>query len=138
VVGSLCEAYREVARSGPAGHMVNLLFDHRTDGVEVESPYTHGELRVRVLRPGPLFVWVPPWVGPEELEVGAEGRHLRTGGYIFSPEPPTDRHVVLRFPLKEQEMCLSGHVHPIRVRGDEVVAMDNFGADLTFFENYEP
>ena len=44
----------------------------------------------------------------------------------------------LHFPLKDTETILSKgmHVHPIRVkmRGDAVMAMDNFGADLTFFE----
>ena len=40
VVGALCEVYREVTRFDEAGHWVNLLFDHETDAVEVESPYT--------------------------------------------------------------------------------------------------
>ena len=40
-VGSLCEAYREVARFDEAGHWLNLLFDHETDAIKIESPYTH-------------------------------------------------------------------------------------------------
>jgi hypothetical protein len=48
----------------------------------------------------------------------------------------------LRFSLKETQISLSKrlHIHPIRVkmRGDAVVAMDSFDADLTFFDAYEP
>ena len=39
-VASLCEAYRETTRFDAAGHRVNLLFDHETDALKVESPYT--------------------------------------------------------------------------------------------------
>ena len=66
-VGSLCEAYRETVRRDEAGHWVNLLFDHETDDVRVESPYTHPALTVRVKRPGPLFVRVPLWADPAEV-----------------------------------------------------------------------
>jgi hypothetical protein len=48
--------------------------------------------------------------------------------------------LTLRFPLKESTLSLSGPVHPapirLRLRGDSPVAMDNFGQDLTFFEDY--
>src|SRR6185503_15583783 len=40
-VASLCEAYAEIARRTGAGHRVNLLFDHETDALAVQSPYTH-------------------------------------------------------------------------------------------------
>jgi hypothetical protein len=42
--------------------------------------------------------------------------------------------------LQEQELvlCERLHIRPIRVRmrGDAVVAMENFGAELTFFDSY--
>ena len=47
----------------------------------------------------------------------------------------------IHLPLKEQQITLSEdvHIHPIRVkmRGDAVVAMENFGAALTFFDPYK-
>jgi len=47
----------------------------------------------------------------------------------------------LRFPLKESQITLSDrlHIHPIRMKmqGDAVFAMDNFGADLTFADSFE-
>ena len=42
---------------------------------------------------------------------------------------------LIRFPLTEQVITLNHRTRQIRVRlrGDAVVGMDNFGADLTFF-----
>ena len=67
VVGSLCEALREGVRFDPIGHRVNLLFDFKDDNIEVASPYTHSSLTIRVKRPAPLFVRVPPWVDRKRL-----------------------------------------------------------------------
>ena len=138
-VASLCEAYREVTRFDEAGHRVNLLFDHETPMIKVESPYTHPALSVRIKRPGPLFVRIPPWVDRDAMRVrGVEGKARYTNGYLLVSEPLINRPVYLEFPLSEQEISLD-HRHTgtkirARLRGDEVVAMENFGADLTFFD----
>lgn len=136
-VGSLCEAYREVTRMDDTGHWVNMLFDHETSAVAVESPYTHPALRVRVKKQAPLHVRVPSWAGPPVVEAeGTEvaGRHA--GGYFVIARPPVDRWVTLSFPLAEREITLAHRTRRIRtrLRGDQAVAMDDFGADLTFFE----
>ena len=142
VVGSLCEAYREVARSEPTGHWVNLLFDHATDAVRVQSPYTHDCLRIEPRQSGPLFVRIPPWIHRHDVTVvGNTVPPVWTNGYLFFSEAPAGQAVDLRLPLKETESTLCGslHSHPIRVkmRGDAVTGMDNLGADLTFFDPYE-
>lgn len=139
-VGSLCEAYREATRFDSAGHCVNLLFDHETDSMEVRSPYTHPSLGIRVKRAAPLSVRIPPWVDKSALVVpGAGGTPRWTNGYLLFAEPPVNRFISLEFPLSSQEMTLKHRTREIRVRlrGDEVVAMDNFGADLTFFEAFQ-
>jgi hypothetical protein len=140
-VGSLNEAYREVTRFDKTGHWVNLLFDHRTDAIEVKSPYTHDGLGIVLRKPGPLFVRIPPWVDRGEIRVeGTDAKPLWHEGDLFFAEMPVGKLLVLRFPLREQEITLSErvHIHPIRVklRGDEVVGMENFGADLVFFPPY--
>ena len=86
-VASLCETYREVTRFDQTGHHVNLLFDHETETVKVQSPYTHDALAITV------------------------------------------------FPLLEQEIALKHSTRTIhvRLRGAEVIAMENFGADLMYF-----
>ena len=136
-VGALCEAYREVTRFEASGHWVNLLFDHETPTIEVKAPYTHPALCIRLKRSGPLFVRVPPWVEPQNITIqGVAGAIRHTNGYLFIPEPPVNREISLVYPLSTQEITLKNPDGQIRVRfrGDEVVGMDNFGADLTFFD----
>jgi len=136
VVGSLCEAYREVVRVDESGARLNLLFDHENDTLRVESPYTHGALRVHMKKTVPLSVRVPPWADPAALSVEGQGSGFRwADGYVSFPAVPAGSTLVIRFPLAEQTITLSGHTRPIRVKltGDAVTAMDNFGTDLTFF-----
>ena len=136
-VGSLCAAYGEVARSDEAGHWANLFFDHETEDLEIESPYTHPALGIRVKRPGPLFVRLPAWADPQQVEVeGTAEKPRQTGGYLFISRPPLNRTLTFDFPLAGEELVLEHRTRSIRVRmrGDAVVCMDNFGADLTFFD----
>ena len=139
-VGSLCEAYRAATQFDQAGHRVNLLFDHETDAIRIESPYTHPALRIWVKLPGPLFVRVPPWVDPETLEIGGvSGTPRFTNGYLLIAEPPVNQMLSLEFPLPLQEIVLEHRARQIRtlLRGDQVEAMENFGANLTFFESLD-
>lgn len=141
-VGSLCEALMEVARYDATGHRVNLLFDRDTPYIQVESPYTHShrELRIRLKRPGPLFVRIPPWVDIDRLtKAGAQGPAHHVNGYLMLTRVPVNRVVALQFPLASEDIVLDHGARHIRVRlrGDEVVAMENFGADLTFFDPLE-
>ena len=136
-VASLCEALRSTTTREEAGHHVNLLFDHETSDIAVESPYTHPALRVQVKRPAPLYVRIPPWVDRDALQVeGVAGQVLHTGGYAFIAEPPVNRWINLRFPLAELDIALRHRTRTIRarMRGDVVDAMENFDADLTFFD----
>jgi len=113
-VASLCEAYRSVTRFDERGHHVNLLFDHETDAIRVESPYTHDALRVTPKKPGQLFV---------------RGKSAGT--------PQIGQPVTIPFPLREKVLTLCERVHlrPIRValHGDSVAAMEHHGAWLRFF-----
>ena len=138
-VGSLCEAYREIVRSDDAGHWVNLLFDHETPSISVESPYTHQHLRVQAKLPGPLFVRMPSWVERDEVRIDGTRKDLRFhNGYLLLTELPLNQWISIEFPLPENEIVLKHRTRNIRakLRGDAVIAMDNFGADLTFFDPY--
>jgi len=140
-VGSLCEVYREATRRDSLGHWVNLLFDHETPDIAVESPYTHPSLSVRVKRPGALWVRVPPWVDPQNLTItGTTETPRLTNDYLFLASPPVNRAIRIAFPLVEHEIALEHRTRTIRarLRGDEVVVMAHHGADLTFFDSLEP
>ena len=139
-VGSLCEVYRNITRFDATGHHVNLLFDHETDAISVHSPYTHPVLQVQLKRPGSLFVRIPPWLVPEAVVVrGLDSRPRRSGDNLFIARPPVGRPLAIEFALPSREITLAHRTRQIRVRlrGDEVVAMDNYGADLTYFESIE-
>ena len=139
VVGSLCQAYREIAFFDKLGHHVNLPFDCDTPDILVESPYTHETLRIHLRQPGPLFIHIPAWVDREQLQISdVSTQPLWTGNKLYFPQLPKDSTVSIHFPLMEQTLTMQhNHINPIRVkfRGDEVLAMDNFGADLTFFDS---
>lgn len=138
-VGSLCEAWRAIARSEASGLWINLLFDYEGDTVRVESPYTGSCLRVTVARPMPLWVRVPPWVASNSLVVlEPAGSYRRAGDYLFFPDPAARQPIEIAFPLVTRQVILKHRAHDIRVRmhGDSVAAMDHFGADLTFFETF--
>ena len=138
-VASLCEAYREIVRFDSTGHWINLLFDHETDEIQIRSPYTHDCLEIELRKPGPLFVRIPSWVVEDQITIeGYCGTPRRSNGYLFLSQPPVGSPIRISFPLAEWELTLSEtvHVNPIRVRmrGDSVDAMENFGVDLTFFD----
>ncbi len=135
-VGSLCEALRETATSGPDGHRLNLLFDHENEFLKVERVLASA-LRVTTKKPGPLWVRVPPWVDRSRLAVaGLAGQHRLDGSYVFIADPPLDRPVTIEYPEGTSELVLRHRTRDIRVhmRGDSVSAMDSFGAGLTFFD----
>ena len=139
-VASLCEAYREIARYDDTGHWVNMLFDHQTPHLEIQSPYTHPHLAIRVKHPGPLHLRIPPWVDPERLAItGPVGAPRFANGYLTIADPGINRWLTFNFDLPIHELTLTWHNTQTRarLRGDEVIAMENFGTDLTFFDPFE-
>ena len=92
-----------------------------------------------VKQPGALFVRVPPWA--DRAAMLASARDLGAiahGDYLMIASPPVNRAITFDLPLVEQSLTLHHRTRQIRVRlrGDEAVAMDNFGADMTFFQPY--
>ena len=137
-MASLCEAYRDATRHDATGHWVNLLFDHRTEAIEVESPYPGGVLGVTLKRPGPLFVRVPAWADVASVAVqGAAASRPRMGRHLVVADPPVGRRITFALDPPVNETVLRHRTRDIRVRlrGDAVESMDNFGQDLTFFDS---
>jgi hypothetical protein len=140
VVASLCEAYRNVATFDVTGHHVNLLFDHDTDTVNVESLYTHPNLRVTLKKPGPLWIRLPSWVDRRHVMGDGTAAIPRfSGSYLLLNQQPAGQPVTVHYDLPLQTIVLKHRTRNIRtrLRGDQVVAMDSFGADLTFFDSFE-
>ena len=137
-VGSLCEVLREGVRTDTAGHWVNLRFDHETANLVVQSPYTNPALTIVLKQPGPLFVRIPPWVNLDSLVIkGTEEYPIRSNGYLFFATPPVNQPITLAFEMPLEELTM-GHLTrdiQVRFRGDTVDAMENHGANLTFFDS---
>jgi hypothetical protein len=136
-VGSLCEAGRAASTFDDTGHRVNLLFDRETDAISVKSVYPSGALRVEVRKAAPLLVRLPNWVSQHEVTVEGAGSELKFGTKsLLIPRPAIGKPIVIRIPLPTSEITLNHHSHPIRVRmrGDSVVAMENFDMPLRWFD----
>ena len=58
------------------------------------------------------------------------------GDYVLIAQPEPGKPVGVEYPARKQEITLAHRTRNIRavLEGDAVIAMDNFGADLTFFE----
>jgi len=134
---SLCEAYRSlVTATSDGGHTINLLFDHETDELKIGSPYTGEGLRIEAKVPGHVRVRLPLWVDHTQIQVTGSSSEWRVDkNHLLIDEQPVDSPITIHFPLIEREITLHHRTRDIRTRlnGDQVVAMDNFGADLTFF-----
>lgn len=139
VVSSLCKAYENVVRLDGETRRVELLFSHEAHGVRIGSPYENGgTLTLKATEPGRVAVRIPPWLAPGDLR--ADGANATVeAGYLTIADPPVGRELRIAFPLPEHTVTLRHRTHDIRtrLRGDEVMAMENFGADLTFFEPWE-
>ena len=142
-VDSLCAAYGHAVTSDAAGVRVNLLFDHETAGVRVESPYTGGRagtLRVTPKTAKPLFVRLPSWVPASGLAVeGAAVAPRVSNGYLVFTGCTPGKTIDVKLGLPRRELVLRHRTRDIRVRlqGDAVTAMDHFGTDLAYFEPIE-
>ena len=138
-VGSLCEACRETVRNINTGTWVNMLFDCETNEVKVKSPYTNDCLSIEMKRTGALFVRIPSWLDRNEINIkGLNSQPVFSNGYLYFNQVQANQSIQLYFPLKEAQVMLpdSLHSHPIlvKMKGDSVLAMENFGASLTFFD----
>ncbi|MDP7130230.1 MAG: hypothetical protein QF437_07065 [Planctomycetota bacterium] len=138
-VASAAEAHLDAVRADETGVHVNLFFDNETDDAAVESPYTHENLRIRLKKPAALWVRLPCWVDAAQIRIGGSDRPVVANGALYFASPPVNRWLTFSFDLPEEVITLKHRTRDIRVRlrGDSVVAMDNFGTDHTFFEPFD-
>jgi hypothetical protein len=138
VTGSLVAAWQARVRHDEEEHWVDLLFDCCTDFIEIQSPYTHANLAVKLKTPGTLHLRLPSWAQGEPLHVHGQPPVLRDGYAVFE-HPPVGKWITLDLKLPKQDLTLTWRDSRIRarLRGDEIVAMQNFGTDLTYFPDLD-
>lgn len=136
-VGSLCEAYAACTSYENGIHRVNLLFDRETEYLQVQSPYTHDGLIVTVKQAGPLFIRIPTWLEPAEIQVtGADWLLFREWIYVPQPEVGVPVHVTFPMVVRDVTLHHTKYTLKARLRGDIVEAMENEGMGMTFFPDY--
>ena len=136
VVGTLCEVLREGVMNGADGVRVNLLFDQETTDAQVVTGNSAGRVTVVPRLPVPLWIRLPQWADRAALQVAGTDDIRVRGDYLLVPLPAPDKPVSLEYPAPRTEMVLRHRTRDIRtvLEGDAVAAMDNFGADLTYFD----
>ena len=134
-VGALCEAYRSATRFDHTGHHINLLFDHETDAVKIESNYTHDAFAITLKKSAPLWIRLPSWSDSTQIASTVTGGHI-VGTNLFVQNHPVGDRLALPYALPTREIVLNHRSRDIHVKlcGDTVESMENFGADLTFFD----
>lgn len=141
-VGSLCAALRDGFVDNGDRISVHLLFDHEIPRLRVASPYTHDAFAVTVKAPDVqrLEVRLPAWADLAAVRIEGAREPVQWHGRLAQITSPTPgQPIVFHFPLPERDLVLSHRSRDIRVRlrGDEVLAMDDFGADLIYFPPLE-
>ena len=136
-VASLCEVYRSLSSLKENTISINLLFDQDNEYVKVSSPYPSNKVEILPKTPKPLAIRMPTWVNRNNIKIsGTDVEPIWTNGYCMFPSINVGKPISISTPLRVQTLNLKHKTRNIEVklRGDEVMAMQNFGADLTFFE----
>lgn len=139
VVYALSEAHSRIVGRQAGQLAVQLLFDHKDDDIEISSPYTSDVLAVTLRRPQPVMVRIPPWVPADRIElIGATRKAGDLASGYLRVVPTDSARFAIRFPLSLRKLDVSynGRTLRARARGDQVMAMEDRGTDLTFFDRY--
>jgi hypothetical protein len=136
-VGSLCEAWRAATTFDKSCHHVNLLFARESDAISIKSVYPLGALKVEVRKEAPLMVRLPRLVSRDGVALeGIESTPRFEGNSIAIDKTVVGKPIRIPMPPRVSEIELDHHSHRIKVRmrRDSVVAVENFGMPLTFFD----
>ena len=139
VVYALAQAHSRVVGRRAGSLAVNLLFDYKDDDIEISAPYSGNALTVTLRKPQPVMVRIPPWVSTDRIELIGARRQVGdlANGYLRVSPTGSGRFAVrFALPLRTLDVSFGGRTLRSRVHGDQVVAMDNRGADLGFFAPY--
>jgi hypothetical protein len=139
VVYALSEAHSRVVGHRTSELAVQLLFDYKDNDIKVSSPYTGDALTVKLRKPQAVRVRIPAWVAVDRIElIGAPRKPGDLAGGYLRVLPTDSGRFAVRFPLSPRQLDIScgGRMLRARARGDQVMAIEDRGTDLTFFDRY--
>jgi hypothetical protein len=136
VVGTLCEVLREGVVKGPDGIRVNLLLAQDTPDARVQAGDSPGRVSVTTKHAAPLWIRLPRWADRTALQVSGTNDYRVLGEFLFTAQSDPGKPIFLDYPVARTEITLAHRTRNIRtiLEGDAVAAMDNLGADLTYFD----
>ena len=136
VVGTLCEVLREGVVREADGVRINLLLDQDTPNALVKAGASSGRVSVTARHAEPLWIRLAQWADRANLQVRGTEDYRFLGDYLFVAQPEPGKPISLEYPAARTDIVLAHRTRNIRtvLEGDAVVAMDNFGAELTFFD----
>jgi hypothetical protein len=136
-VASLCEAYRQIARTRDNTLYVHLLFDYEDENIIIKSPYTNESLDIVIRTEKDLYVRIPPWVSGRDIRVTLEQNNsVFKDDHLLITGARVGERIRIDFPLTIEQLTLRHRTHdiPTTFKGDVPIAMENFGEPFTFFD----
>ena len=112
-----------------------MMFDRQTEFLHVKAASNNSGVTATPLKSGPLWIRLPTWVDRTKLKIKGTTKFQVINGYILIAEPTLGEPVQVSYPVSESELVLNHRTREVRarLRGDTVVSMENFGAQLTFY-----
>lgn len=135
---SLCEAARRAATFTPEdGHRIHCLLDADTPALRLRSPYRGEGLDITFRRAGRVALRFPAALEPPPPARLRDAGFRPEGAYWVHAGVESGQRLTLPLTPREQVLSLRHRQRDlwVRLKGDAVTAMENPGADLTFFED---
>jgi hypothetical protein len=144
-VSSLAFAQREAVRRTEDAFVIALPIDHDgPDGqVRVKAGPRSLELIINSKAAGELRLPLPHWASRDDVAVTPAGRawSVDDAGTTIRVAPvPAGSRTMITIGTADRTVHLGHHRRDIRarLRGDQVVGMDDHGNSLSFFPRYDP
>ena len=136
-VASLCEVIKHVVIEEDAFYKVNLFFNVpiKTDGLEINCNDEGNIIFLKIFNPKDVFIRIPSWALSQSIEINDNINYEIINGYMKISNTRPSQKIQITFNSKRRKVILNHRTRDIGVflDYDNVVSMENFGADLTFF-----
>ena len=136
-IASLCEVIKHVVIEEDAFYKVNLFFNVpiKTDGLEINCNDEGNIIFLKIFNPKDVFIRIPSWALSQSIEINDNINYEIINGYMKISNTRPSQKIQITFNSKRRKVILNHRTRDIGVflDYDNVVSMENFGADLTFF-----
>ena len=137
VVGSLCEVTKHVLIEEDNLYRINLFFNLpiKNKNIEINFNKTGNISEIKVHKPKDIILRIPSWAQKSPIDINGDVTYEILDGYIKIYGLNTDQNIEVKFHLPNRRIVLKHRKRDIEVNfiGDNIISMENFDAELTFF-----